>query len=438
MIKALAEAAKILAAKKSEARDFGLPDFSDKNRVSVPFSAANFRKIGLDACNNYETNCGISAKSAKTNRETSDEISAERSGDACAEKNNDACRNNACRKIAFIDAGNMEILSAPNFSVHLIRAYCGIFSGKKRIVPKNVPQKIEFFCVASASPPLASSEKSDGRLNYCGTVIPASQKHPEIIPKSGDLSFDSFDPALSKKEGFRADISSIGAVARRYCERLFACELAKKELGSGDIIVHDGTLQPSVSGEDRFIEMAADAAFKNGIALAALAKTTALLTTSGIPLAFAVQALSDSLSPKISAPWAYYPLFVFPSVSRDAAKTEKTGKAPAKFYADILMCNFHESGKRPLRLEIMRRLEGECPDYMPIFCAIADNCRDATFPGYPYGLIDADYMSRISFAEGEMYRAALFNILNSNGSGDYFRQLEASKDAHDVLNENRI
>ena len=36
--------------------------------------------------------------------------------------------------LGFIDGGNMPILDAHNFSVHLVRVYFNLFRGKKRII----------------------------------------------------------------------------------------------------------------------------------------------------------------------------------------------------------------------------------------------------------------------------------------------------------------
>jgi hypothetical protein len=69
-----------------------------------------------------------------------------------------------------------------------------------------------------------------------------------------------------------------------------------------------------------------------------------------------------------------------------------------------------------------------------IFSQISKNSRDLTFPGYPYGLIDADRFARISEEEAKGYKVMFLSQIAKNNKADSFASVHAI-DAHDILNE---
>ncbi|VVB61123.1 Uncharacterised protein [uncultured archaeon] len=366
MLKALMEAADILAARTTGKTGLGMPDFADKRYVSKPFSASNFRPI-------------------------------ERA-------------ENSSSKIAFIDAGNFELLRASNFSVHLIRGYFSVFQKNQRVAPRVLSSKAEFFSVSLAS-------ASANGIGYECALIPVSESsHAHLLPKT--FSFDYFDESLAARQNFRASISVIGSAVRRYLEWSIASEVIEKELGSGDILLRDGTLEASVCGEELYAKKAFDAAKRKNVSLCALAKTCALLTTTGFPLVSAVNELSKQN--KISAPWLYHPLCENKNHVHDA---------------EIFVCNLHKNSSRAFRFEADKSLAKIHGTIDSVLSQTAKNSCDASFLGYPYGLIDADASSRISFKEAGNYRAMLSSVLQNKGALDSIQKLSDSIDAHDVLNE---
>ena len=54
------------------------------------------------------------------------------------------------RKLAFVDGGNQELVGAPNFSIQLNRVCFSMFSGRQRIQPRSLPQRIEFLSLTFA------------------------------------------------------------------------------------------------------------------------------------------------------------------------------------------------------------------------------------------------------------------------------------------------
>lgn len=365
MLNAFIEAADILRAHTAYKSGLGTPDFSDARYVPKPFSASNFKEV-------------------------------------------DARQSSA--KIAFVDAGNFELIHAPNFSVHIIRGYFSMFQNNKRVAPKNIPQKIELFSVAIAK------ESKDGIAYEC-SLIPVSKASEHFFPTK-KLVFDSFDETLSARANFRASISAIGAAARRYLEWQIAAEVIESEIDSGDILLRDGTLESSVCGEEAYSKKAFDAAKSKNVALSALAKTSTLLTTSGLPLVYAVDSIADSLN--LKAPWIYYLL------------CENTNPFHT---AEIFVAKLHKNSPRAFRFEMNKNAAENEETVRSVLFELSANSSDASFIGYPYGLIDADAMSRISFKEAENYRAMLSSFLEKKGAMPSIKKLSGAIDAHDVLNE---
>jgi len=368
MLSRLDDVAKAISARITLQKGLGTPHFADKRYAPKPFSPDNFRKI-----HPFNTD----------------------------------------KKLAFIDAGNMEIFASPGLSVHFIRAYFCLFRNNSRIIPKTLPQKIEFFSVSSA-------KESEGEMQFSCSLIPAGSASKEIISEIGEITLDSSDPTISKAGGFSASISVMGGVARRFMEWLYAAKIIEHELDAGDILVRDGALVAAVKGEADFAKKAYEIAEKKGAILSACAKTSELLTTTGMPLTSAIQILAQNY--KIASPWFYSPI------------AENNNP---EHRAEIFIANFHEKSRRAFRFEIEKGAAARLTEdeLGAIFGALASNSCDGPFLGYPYGLTDADAKARISIGECANYRMALLSMLNRRGRGDIAEIVSNAVDAHDVLND---
>jgi len=138
-------------------------------------------------------------------------------------------------KVAFIDGGRAELLSAPNFAIGLNRVYFGLFQGDKRLEPTKMPSKIDFFTVCYAA-------VSSNEIMYKTELVPLEEDWNNFLPDTEDLQFSSFDRTLMT--GFqRVSISRILDVARAFAEWRFSKNIIDLELEKDDIIVRDGTLQ---------------------------------------------------------------------------------------------------------------------------------------------------------------------------------------------------
>jgi len=311
------------------------------------------------------------------------------------------------RKVAFVDGGNQELIGAPNFSVQLNRVYMGVWSNKSR-VSVGMP-RVEFFSATF------SSFRND-KIFFETFLVPGSSEFERYLPEGKDVSFDSFDRSIMKGNQ-RADIDTVASIARRFAEWRFA-SLALKHLSKGDILVMDGTLQTGYTKEVNYLRNLSAAAKDRGIILTGLSKTSALFTTTGLSLLGAVSKLAEDI--KISQEW-YYP--VAESVSED-------------HNVMILAVKLNRISERVYRYEIQREQFNSLNELQinEVLTALVQNSCDPTFPGYPYGLIDADAFARVSFDEIEYYRGIIISQISALGKLGKFNRHIRAIDAHSILN----
>jgi hypothetical protein len=311
-------------------------------------------------------------------------------------------------RMAFVDGGNQEILGAPNFSAQINRIYFNIFKGRDRIFPKFLPRRIEFYSVTM-------SDFRNGEIFYDTRVFPLRVEFEGLVPDQL-LSFSSLDRTVTLGNQ-RADIRHVASVARRFAEWEFAKHVIENELEKGDMIVHDGSLQTSFTDEHTCLARAFEATMEKRVIFAGISKTSTLFTTAGLSLLGAVQKLAEDY--KVKGPWCL-----------PIAKV-----ANVKHNAFIYVVKLHESAKYVFRFEIYgeqaRRMSEE--DFCTVTSALAGNSKDISFPGYPYGLIDADSFARVSGDEVDKYQVPLVSEISKLGKWKKVSRHICSGDAHSVL-----
>lgn len=297
------------------------------------------------------------------------------------------------RKIVFVDGGNAEIVKLPNFSLHIVRIYFNIFKGKKKINTK-IPQKIDCYVAVFV-------ENKNGEIYYKTELFPLKKEFSTFLPFAEDLVFSSLDNTL-RIGPFKADISRIGAVTRRFMEWYF-CSHIIENLEEDDIIVRDGSLQTSVSNESTYANNVYNIALKNNVIFTGLSKTCNLLTDTG-------KSLIDVI--KKHGPvgvWYYHPVV-------DITHPDHR--------AEMLFVKLNENAEHVFRLEI---LKNQFNNVDSILAPLVQQSNDYRFPGYPYGLIDADTFARITEEERATH-IALFTSLTKDVD-------ITSMDAHKILNK---
>jgi hypothetical protein len=314
------------------------------------------------------------------------------------------------KKTAFVDGGNQEVLGAPNFSVQLNRVYFGMWSGNTRIPERSIPKRIEFFAATF-------SDFERGEIQYSTTLFPLAGDEA-ILPRERDLSFSSMDRSITVGNQ-RADIYRVGSISRRFSELVLAKSVVENELAPGDVILLDGTLQTAFPNEYAYLDELSQAAQRKGVILGGLSKASALFTDTGYSLLGALDKLSAEKG--ITSEW-YYPI------------ADGTSKDHFVF---ILGVKLNAISERIFRLEIQRDqfLSLDERELNELLTQLVRNSADYTFPGYPYGLIDADRFARVTSSEREHYFAILRSQMAAMGKWEKFYRHVKATDAHNVLNK---
>jgi hypothetical protein len=276
-------------------------------------------------------------------------------------------------KACYIDGGNAEILGAANFSLQLIRTYYAIYSGNERASNK----KHEFYVLVSAK----------GENNKIKYEIETYNTHFRL-----EKEFDALDNSLATG-GHKAEPSKIAEAIRKFAEIKMASE-AIDELNTGDLIVRDGDLKSSITGEEKYYDQLFSKAKQKGIIISGLSKTTSILTDTGNSASAALNAISPDCE------WHYQ-------------GTDNIG-----------FIKLHKNSKYVFRLDVLDNTK------LGIILAILkENSKDPCFLGYPYGLIEADRHARVSNKEQQQIQ-----LMFLAKGGNKFREHISSKDAHEILN----
>lgn len=284
-------------------------------------------------------------------------------------------------RIAFIDGGNAEVLRSQNFSYQMVRT-CSCIYENSRLAQNQVNS---FFLLASA-------ESRDGKIWFKGSLSGTD------LVKESLLLADS-DNELLKEGPFRARISRIGDIARRFAEISTARKIVESK--GCDAVVLDGTLQATLPNEKELLDELYKAAEKNKVIVCALAKSTSIFTNSG---ASATNVL-NRIGPKSS--WMYHPVT---DISIDSHK------------ADMYFLKLHERSRHVFRFEV---LKGQ--DSSNVISSLKSLSKDPVFLGYPYPLIQADKFARVSNQEKDLMKTKVL------AKQPWIEEHLSSSDVHDIL-----
>jgi len=166
-------------------------------------------------------------------------------------------------------------------------------------------------------------------------------------------------------------------------------------LEKGDVIVRDGDLQSSITGEQKYYEQLFDKAKEKQVIVTGLSKTSSILTNTGNSVASALRAISPDCE------W-YYLATPF-----------------------IGFAKLNKNSKHVFRLDLSNK------DHIGnVLSLLKANSVDPCFLGYPYGLIEADKHARVSQKEQQQIQ-----LMFLAKGGNKFREHISSKDAHEILNK---
>lgn len=316
-------------------------------------------------------------------------------------------------RIAFVDGGNTELICAPNFAVGFNRLYFGLFEGNKRLESTTIPQKIEFYVVCYAT-------IVGDKIFYKTELIPVKDEWSEYLPSASHLEFNSFDRTIMLGSQ-RAPISRVLSVARVFSEWRFSSFIAREELRENDVLVRDGTLQTSVTNERKYANEAYDSALEKGVYFTSLSKTSTLFTSTGLPLFSAIDVLSES-SPLKGNSWYYNPVVQI---------TQPDHRA------EMFAVKLHPQSEYVFRFEVLKdqATKAKFEEIELIISALAENSKDIGFPGYPYGLIDADRFARVSATDQTVNEFQFRASISQKKVWQKISKFVKSSDAHEILNK---
>ena len=293
---------------------------------------------------------------------------------------------NSNKKIAFVDGGSAEIIGSANFSLNLIRVCCVIYQNSKKLSFKR------FEVLA-----LVQAVSEDNEIFY-KTFFFKTGNSIDLH----EISFSSFDRTIMVGIN-RAEIGNVANAIRRFAELRLARAVAEGK--TADIIVMDGNLQSTLTGENQYLSGLYEPCEKNKVLLSALGKTNALFTDDGDLLSAVLGNMGQIDS------WFYHPIAEISSLNHKA---------------EIFFVKLHEKSRHIFRLEIFNRQKADAEE---IINALAGNCADPIFIGYPYGLVEADRIARIGKNERESLKARfLFKLQDKN-----IEKYLGSKNAHEIL-----
>ncbi|MCX8173258.1 MAG: DNA double-strand break repair nuclease NurA [Thermoplasmata archaeon] len=306
------------------------------------------------------------------------------------------------KKIVCVDGGNLEILSTPGFSISVIRVAGIAFKGFER-AKNRFPQRVECFCIVKT---VFEGKEKKFQISY----FPVKEEHAEFLPGGYTLSTEPGRIEALWELNLKP-LSAISNHARKYAEWFYLKRILEF-LEEGDVVLRDGIFQVSDEIEAGIAKEIFEKARNRKVGLAALAKTTSLLTDTGMPVVQVLQTLADQW--QIEAPWYYFP--VAENLDPDVN-------------ADIYFVKFCNSMDYAFRFEVMRQT---LPDPFPLLTFLHAHSQNCIFPGYPYILVAADKIARVEQKEGKPLYLRLLSLL---GKDRRIRRAIKSLDAHEMISK---
>ncbi len=286
------------------------------------------------------------------------------------------------KKIAFIDGGCQEIIKAPNFSVNFFRVFYTLYKNNQRLSA----EKKEFYT-------LTYTTDKNNEMVYKVDIYPLNFK-------IDSFEISSLDKNL-RKGNHQVLISDINAMVLRFAELEGVRYITEEK--AADIIIMDGTLEPTYTNEEIYLNKIFSEVEKKKTILAALAKSSTLFTDSGNSVVGAFKDLSSLPE------WYYYPLV------ENKSKNHK---------AEIYLTKLNKFSDFIFRFEIFNQQNQQAKEILSL---LKNNANDIIIPGYPYGMIEADKFARISNQERD-YLKTIFTVNSNNSLKPYILDLHTRLD----------
>lgn len=319
------------------------------------------------------------------------------------------------RKIGFVDGGTEPLITGSDFNISICRIAGVIFDSQKIIAPNELPLIIDFYSATICE------KEENGELIFKTSIFPKDDSYNKYLPKK-DIEIPLKHPSIKVQGRFLMPIENYGGIAMRFAEWIYTYHLIKNELSSGDIFVRDGSLQTGYPNEINLADMVYSEGINKNVYITGLSKSCRILNQSGSSLNSQISIIGNSKFPKDS--WYYYPLKKITRVDNQAdlffVKLNKD--TPYSFRFDTY-------------IEQSKNLSKEEREI--IISNIANNSKDPSLLGYPYGLIKVDQLARISKKEIESHKIQLLIEFDKDIFNKFISPRLRSIDAHDILNKIR-
>ena len=275
------------------------------------------------------------------------------------------------KTITFYDGGNLSLIEAPNLSLHFMRLASATYKNNKKIKANRK----EFYC-------LVSSKKE--------------KYHVQTIPEQNglDLEIDFHHKDLMLGLN-KVEIKLIPGLIRRLAEINFV----KSNVGNSDYHVMDGTLESNSLIEDKCLQELIATIKKEKKELLGVSKTNTITTNNGNSLSTLLASLNHDV-------WQYFPL------------VKQTDLA-------ISMMRLHKKSEHVFRLDSVSENVEE------VLWLLKENAQDPVFLGYPYGLIQADRVTRVAKKEAEYLKTSL--MVRFGKDWQRIKPYVSALNAHEIL-----
>ncbi len=312
------------------------------------------------------------------------------------------------RKIAFVDGGDGILEEAPNFLITINRIYFSMFKDKKRISPKSLKSRIEFF---SSVVTKILNEDNKKEITYKTKLFPYNKKDMQFLPEEIDLQSKTSSTTILESE-------RLTSLSRRFAEWKLSQEVVKNELTKGDIIVKDGSLQSNFKNETKYANQLYELAIEKGVIVCGLSKTSRLIDLEQAePIITKIKRFSE----KSNLDKWYFEI----------------GRLPGDDMGFNLIAKFHKNSNYVFRFEILAEQYEKMSDLEKneILASFANNSSDMAAIGYPYGFVDADRFAQVRKNELPMYKGMLISQIGNHPEYRKFHSLVSSTKFHDELNK---
>jgi hypothetical protein len=319
------------------------------------------------------------------------------------------------RKLGFVDGGTASLLNAADFNISLSRIAGVKFETNKFKPLVRTPTVIEFYSAT------VLESLSDGKMAYITKLFPREKSFNVFLPQN-EIILPLDEARMIFGFRFMPNIQSFGATAMRFTEWSYATKFIENELHKGDIFIRDGSLQTGFKDEILLVKDLYSQAKKKQIYITGLSKSCRLVTQNGDALMPLIELIGNSKFPENK--WYFHPIYQI---------------TKADNMADVYFVKLHEKGRSPFRFDIYLEQSKNLSQNQKedIISNIALNSNDLSFPGYPYGLIKADLLSRVGVKEIAPQKIQLLSEFDSEIYNKFIIPRIRAVDAHDILNSIR-